>query len=808
MKGLPIQNIPENILKYYQKLEDEYNRNLQVYQSLFYQNPEGVFSLDLDGKFTGANETIATRSECDQATLLKMSFSDFVQPDYLSRALAHFEEAKKGKIERFELKTITAKGNVLDISVKSMPIYVDNAIVGIYCIVTNITNKLKKDKEIKEAIENLEKANIEKNNILESITEGFFAIDSNWKFLYCNKVVERILRMEHKKIIGQYFWDLIDMGNAPMLLEEFRKALAQKTRVNFEMYYKPFNMWLEVTAYPTDNGLSSIIKVINEEKRIEQLFTLEKEALELNASIDNTADTAIEYLIEGLQKIHPDMICSLLHVKNGLLHNWHAPDIPADYLQLIEGTPIGINQGSCGTSAYLKERVIVDDIENNILWDKYKNLALRFGFKACWSIPLLDKGKSAFATFSTYFKTTRIPTGPEMNSFERIGDLLTTIIINKKAEQEILLSKERYDIVAKATNDAIWDCDLKTRSVIWNNGISSIFGYNPSEVAYTTEWALRHIHIEDRRRVIDKITFQLQQKENTFSDEFRCLCADGSYKYVQNKAFVMNDPKTGKAIRIIGALQDVTIQKQTELKLLELNEALKLRADQLAVSNTELERFAYVASHDLQEPLRTITSFLQLFKKKYAGKIDETADNYITFAVEGADRMKQLIMDMLEYSRVNTQLKLNEEVDMHQVVREVLFNFSGKIKLSGAVIDVADNLPIIHAVKTQMMQIFQNLISNAIKYQKVAVPPHIVIDAIEKEQEWEFSVKDDGIGIDPKFFDKIFVIFQRLHSKTQYAGTGIGLAICKKIVEKHRGRLWVTSIPQEGSTFYFTIPKK
>jgi two-component system CheB/CheR fusion protein len=421
---------------------------------------------------------------------------------------------------------------------------------------------------------------------------------------------------------------------------------------------------------------------------------------------------------------------------------------------------------------------------------------------------LFDKEKEVFATFGVYYKTTKKPHSAELNSLERVRNILTTILINNKAEEEILISKERYDIVAMATNDAIYDCDLSTRKIVWNNGISSIFGFKSEDIDDSIEWAWKAVHPEDKERVHGKLTEYLKGKGNTFSDEFRCICADGSYKYVQNRIFIINDVKTGRAVRLIGAIQDITDQKMKELQLRQLNEALEERAQQLAVSNTELERFAYVASHDLQEPLRTITSFLQLLKRKYADKIDKTAEEYINYATDGADRMKQLIMDMLEYSRVNTQLNLNEEVDMRQVINDVLFNFSGKIKVSDAIIEVSDNMPRIHAVKTQMIQIMQNLISNAIKYQKPSVPPHITIRAEEKETEWEFSVKDEGIGIDEKFYEKIFIIFQRLHSKTQFSGTGIGLAICKKIIEKHNGRIWVESTPKVGSTFYFTIPKQ
>ncbi len=808
MKGNPSKDTHESIILHYKRIEESYNRNLQVYQSLFNHNPEAVFSFSLDGKITSANNVMLCKSESTLESILKQEFKDFIEESDKEIAQQLLEEVRNGKVREFQMKFTSSGGKQLDMAIKCLPIYVDGEIIGGYGIATDITSKLKIEFEVKEVIDSLAKAYVEKDNILESITEGFFAIDTGWNFIYCNRVVENIWGLVKQEIVGKNFWDLIDMANAPLILLEFRRAMETRVRVNFEMYYPPFKMWLDITAYPNDNGLSSIVKVINEEKRLERIFNLEKGALELNTNIERSADDIVVYLIDGLQEIHPDMVCSIVKVNKKKLYNWYAPNLPEDYKKLVEGFPIGKNQGSCGTAAYLKETIVVEDISKSAIWDKYKEIAANFGFKACWSMPLFNKNREVFATFAIYYNTVKKPHPAELNSIERVRNILTTILNNKQTEDEILISKERYDIVAKATNDAIFDCDLITRKVIWNNGISSIFGYNPDEVNNRLEWGWSKVHPDDRKKAVAKLAEHLHKGSTAFSDEFRCMNADGTYKYVQNKVFIICDPKTGNATRLIGALQDVTDQKTKELQLRHLNETLEERAQQLAISNTELERFAYVASHDLQEPLRTITSFLQLLKRKYANQLDETAENYINFTVDGADRMKQLIMDMLEYSRVNTQIKLNEEVDMKQVVNEVLFNFSGKIKLSEAVIQVADNLPKIFAVKTQMMQLFQNLIGNGMKYQKPNTSPNIYIGFEERETEWEFYVKDDGIGIEQKYFEKIFIIFQRLHSKTQFSGTGIGLAICKKVIEKHKGRIWVTSVPSEGSTFYFTIPKK
>ncbi len=251
---------------------------------------------------------------------------------------------------------------------------------------------------------------------------------------------------------------------------------------------------------------------------------------------------------------------------------------------------------------------------------------------------------------------------------------------------------------------------------------------------------------------------------------------------------------------------DITPRKQAELLLKELNETLERRATELQSSNSELERFAYVASHDLQEPLRMVSSFLHLLERKLEGQLDEAGLQYISFAVDGAERMKKLIQDLLEYSRVGTSKEGMAEVDCNEVLQEVRSLLSLSITEIKATLMVK-KLPVIRAVRPQMIQLFQNLVGNALKYHGDA-PLIVEVGCHEKGLMWEFYVKDNGIGIDSKFFDKIFIIFQRLHNRTDYAGTGIGLSICKKIVEKHGGIIRVESETHKGSSFYFTLPKK
>jgi len=239
-----------------------------------------------------------------------------------------------------------------------------------------------------------------------------------------------------------------------------------------------------------------------------------------------------------------------------------------------------------------------------------------------------------------------------------------------------------------------------------------------------------------------------------------------------------------------------------ERRLME--ERLKQTMEDLRRSNQDLEQFAYVASHDLQEPLRMVSSFTQLLEKKYKDQLDDEGREFIKFAVDGANRMRRLINDLLAYSRVRTRGKEMEPTDSHSALGEALANLSSMVQESGAII-TNDDLPVVKADKSQLIQLFQNLISNAIKFCSEDVP-HIHISAEKQDNEWLFSVKDNGIGIEPQYYDKIFEIFKRLQRDEKYPGTGIGLAICKRIVERHNGRIWVESEPGKGSVFYFTIP--
>lgn len=384
---------------------------------------------------------------------------------------------------------------------------------------------------------------------------------------------------------------------------------------------------------------------------------------------------------------------------------------------------------------------------------------------------------------------------------------LENITDRKFAEEKIKVSKERYDLVARATNDSIYDWDLLTGEVLrTGDGLKHLFGYSIGDAVNEKDFWKNRIHPDDVTASNSVLQECLADKfQNYCKHEYRFLKADGTYAYVYDKGFIIRN-EDGKAVRMIGATQDVTSLQTVKARLEDLNEDFRKRAEELAVSNKELEQFAYVVSHDLQEPLGMITSFLALLENKYATELDEKARQYIHYASDGAIRMRRIIFDLLEYSRVGRKNVVFELIDSNDLVEEALYLNKSEVDDTKAIFRLK-NLPMIKGNRSSLQQVFQNLIANAIKYRKPGQQPIIEISAQEDDLGWQFAISDNGIGIDEKYFERIFVVFQRLHNSSTYSGTGIGLSICKKVVENHGGKIWLESVPDAGTTFYFKIAK-
>ncbi len=379
------------------------------------------------------------------------------------------------------------------------------------------------------------------------------------------------------------------------------------------------------------------------------------------------------------------------------------------------------------------------------------------------------------------------------------------VTAEKKIEKDLKECDEKFREILDNANDMITLNEMKENGMpdkfieVNKIGIERL-GYSREEFLNMTP---RDIVAPEKHPEMPINAEKLHEKKiNQF--KITHLTKDGKKIPVEvnNRLFTQNGKTVALAIS-----RDITERRKAEKSMQEyqhdLETQVKKRTEELAKSNKELENFAYIASHDLREPLRTITSFLQLLERQYKDQLDNDANEFIEFAVNGAKRLDDMIYDLLEYSKISSHERSFNRVNCEKIFNEALMNLKASIDENSAVI-THDTLPVINGDEQLILQLFQNLLSNAIKYRREEIP-RIHLSVVKENDHYHFSLKDNGIGMDPKHSKKIFTIFQRLHGRGEYEGTGIGLAISQKIVQQHGGEIWAESKPGKGSIFHFTI---
>lgn len=969
-----------NIYGFGTDLTDEKLANLELvrYKNVIEHSQSGVGIININDNTLYINPKFQEMLGYTGEEIMEMGgpsklYVDENQADEVYTAL------RSGNSWNGEVKLKNKKGEILDLFTSGGIVKNENGeIVATYGIHTDISQRLSYEQELKNYSKKI-------SNILESINDGFFSVDKNWKVNYWNNAASKLLDVNQQEMLGINIRKEFPETQELKFYKMANLVFKNKKPLLYKEYYPSTKSWFDINIYPSEEGISVFFRNITRINSQEKLNILEKQVLELFTRKKASFEKVIEFLLNGLKDIYPDMHCTVVKVVDDKLYNWSSPHLPGEFSNNINGLPVKYGIGSCGTAARLKKKVIVSDISTDELWKDIKDLAAVYGLKACWSFPIIDSKDNLLGTFGIYFKEKRKPTESEEQSIDRISTILKNIIENKTAEEAVLKSNERYNIVSRATNDAIWDWDLENDKIYYNEGYNRLFGYELGNDKHhdINDWE-QNLHPEDVEETLKSLKNVINSKKQlNWTAEYRYRKIDGTYATVYDRGVLIRDKK-GKGIRMIGAMLDISRRKQDEqslrfksnlleasakvsnelirqddwLKALEtsfniigktlkvdrvyyfenkldeetsryttsqriewannsttpqinnpelqdlpldsiahffeplkenkplefiidempdnrtkkllesqdiksilvlpifihkqfygfigfddcknerkwkederaflktlvsnvttmidrkksretlrkLNRKLEQRARELASSNAELEQFAYIASHDLQEPLRMVRSFLQQIEKKYNDKLDDRGRKYIHLAVDGAVRMRDIIFDFLEYSRAGREDYEKENIDLNKMLKDVIQIHQLNINDKGAKIEY-DNLPSVFAAKTAIQQLLSNLIGNAVKYSHPKRTPIIKITAVNKEKKWEFAVTDNGIGIDPQFSDKIFVLFQRLHNRNEYTGTGIGLAICKKIIENHNGEIWFKSEPDVGSVFYFTIPE-
>jgi len=472
-----------------------------------------------------------------------------------------------------------------------------------------------------------------------------------------------------------------------------------------------------------------------------------------------------------------------------------------------KGVITSVNDNFCNISKYKREEIVgkTHRIINSHYHSKevFSDLWKTIASGNVWRGELKNKGKDG-----SYFwvDTTIVPFLNKKKKPTQYLAIRFDITERKKAEQRVIKSNERFEKVTEATNDTIWDWDIIQKTFYRSKAIEKSFRQEVSKLLTASDFWKDNIHPDDRKKTQNSVDDAIADPLcNRWEQEYRIINYQEEIIYAIDRSVIIRD-EDGKAIRMVGAMTDISEQKQMDIKLRDVNQVLQQHTLELERSNEELEQFAFIASHDLQEPLRMVSSFMDLLKRKYGDQFDEKGHQYIHFATDGAKKMKQIILDLLDYSRAGKVIQepitfdLNKTLEDYKILRR-------KIIEEKKVIILNDPLPLVTNYKVPLTQAIHSILDNAIKYSKEDVQPKIEICVKENDKDWIIEVKDNGIGIDKHFFEKIFIIFQRLHDKDKYEGTGIGLSIAKKNIESCNGKIWVESTVNKGSTFSFTINK-
>jgi PAS domain S-box-containing protein len=384
-----------------------------------------------------------------------------------------------------------------------------------------------------------------------------------------------------------------------------------------------------------------------------------------------------------------------------------------------------------------------------------------------------------------------------------VGQQIGQLMLRRQAESATRESEARFRSLTELSSDWYWEQDEELRFTAMSGGVIGSFGMPAKDFIGKRRWELDLVGVSAEALAAHRATLAARQPFRDF--EFGAQGADGATRWVSVSGEPIFD-ELGRFRGYRGVGRDVTRRRNHEAELRMAHDLLEAKARELTRSNEELQQFAYVASHDLQEPLRMISSYTQLLERRYGPALEGDAKDFMHFIVDGATRMKQLIEDLLEYSRVGTRGRDLQPTDSGVALAKALANLRAAREESGAKVTHGE-LPRVIADANQLTQLFQNLVGNAIKF-RGAEAPAIHVEGDTRNEVWVFTVKDNGIGLDTQYADRIFMMFQRLHNKAEYPGTGIGLAICKKIVDRHGGRIWVESEPGHGCTFGFTIARK
>lgn len=726
---------------------------------------DAVWDVDLStmGAVFGENyESLFGHKPMDPVENLKR-WTAYIHPDDIQRVSASFQQTVNGDVDFWRESYRFRKADGSYAQVQDRGILIRN----VRGEPTRIIGAMQDVTLQYGAQEQLLAAERRFRVMIEHSTDGLIVLDKELKPAYVSPSATRILGYEAASDFPAVLFELIHPDDQSYAMDLYQQVLANPGK-------------------PID-GLSRVRHKNGHWRWKSYTITNLLHVPEIEGFVENFRDVTEKIEIERTVLNERDLSDSIINSLPGIF-----------YLQAAGGRLLRFNRDFLRITGYSETELLElnpKELYQANDWDRlntYLAIDPQSSVSSGLELALLTKSKELVPLF--------IHTHPIEYEGEACWVVVGIDITDRKAAEA---ENRKLGIIASLTINAVILTDDAGRITWVNSGFERLTGYTQEEVLGLKPGSFLQGPDTDPDVVIYMRSCQAERKG--YKTELLNYDRNKRSYWVEIEVVPLFDD-AGNHTGFMSIERDITERKDSEVRMQSLNNSLTQQARELADSNAELERFAYVASHDLQEPLRMVNGFLNLIKQRYSKSFDEIGVQYIDFAVNGANRMKQLIVDLLNYSRVGTDKSAVESVNLNDVMDELAPLFSKDVQELNAVFDI-ELLPTIPAFKSQMLQLFQNLIGNALKYRKEYIAPHVKITCREESNAYLIAVTDNGIGMEQQYLDRIFIIFQRLHGKEEYSGTGIGLAICKKIVDRHGGKIWATSELGVGSTFHIRLPK-
>jgi len=788
---------------------EELRQREEFLRRIIKSSPDCIKVLDLEGRLLYMSAGGQSLLEIDDlSSVMNSQWVDFWQETYNQAARSAVETAKAGGIGKFQGYCPTAKGTPKWWEVVVTPLLdAKGKPEKLLSVSRDITER-------KQAEEALQQTNQRVINIFESITDAFFALDKQWQFTYLNRQAEQLLQRTRAELLGKNIWDELPEAVGSKFYQEYHRAVSEQVSVKFEEFYPPLDTWFAVHAYPSPDGLSVYFQDITERKRAQEALQ-ESEARFRRLFESNIIGIMFANLSGNITMANNAFLQMVGYTQEEL----HAGQVrwdemtPAEYRHLDEQAIAEFQQwGVCNSfekEYFCKNGSRIPVMVGGALLEGTQNLAICF---------VLDISERKQAEEELKRQNLRSQLFADVTLKIRQSLQLEEILQTTVTEVQKLLQADRvlvYRVWPDGTGSAV------TEAVV--PGWPIILGQNfPAEV-FPEEY--QHLYRQGRNRAI----------ENVDDAEVPSCLVEFLHQWGAKAKLVVpillkeelwglliahqcSSPRQWSSFEI-ELLRQLADQIGIALAQSQLLEEETRQRQELARSNAELQQFASIASHDLQEPLRKIQAFGNRLKATWGETLNPQGLDYLERMQNAAQRMQNLIDDLLILSRITTRVQAFVPVNLTQVAQEVLSDLEVRSQQTGGHVEVGE-LPTIDGDPVQMRQLLQNLISNALKFHQEGEPPVVKIysqlldrerkpvEAVAVAELCHIIVEDNGIGFDEKYLDRIFNVFQRLHSRSEYEGTGMGLAICRKITERHGGSITAKSTPEHGAKFIVTLPVK